>query len=74
MAAHHPFTSPKDGQEELMLSNPSAVKAKAYDIVLNGYELGGSSIRIHNQETQRKMFKAIGLTEEEAKEKIWAFS
>lgn len=73
VAAHHPFTSPKDGQEELMLSNPSAVKAKAYDIVLNGYELGGGSIRIHNQETQRKMFKAIGLTEEEAKEKFGFF-
>ncbi len=73
VAAHHPFTSPKDGQEELMLSNPSAVKAKAYDIVLNGYELGGGSIRIHNQETQSKMFKAIGLTEEEAKEKFGFF-
>lgn len=73
VAAHHPFTSPKDGQVELMLTNPSEVKAKAYDIVLNGYELGGGSIRIHNQDVQQQMFKAIGFTEESAKEQFGFF-
>ena len=65
VAAHHPFTSPKDGDEDLMLTDPAKCHAKAYDIVLNGYELGGGSIRIHNQATQAKMFKAIGLTDED---------
>lgn len=65
VAAHHPFTSPKDGDEEKLLTDPASAHAKAYDIVLNGYELGGGSIRIHNQETQAKMFKAIGMNEEE---------
>lgn len=73
VAAHHPFTSPKDGQVEMMLTNPSEVKAKAYDIVLNGYELGGGSIRIHNQDVQQQMFKAIGFTEESAKEQFGFF-
>ena len=67
MAAHHPFTSPKNGHEDLLLTNPGECRAKAYDVVLNGYELGGGSIRIHNQETQAKMFKAIGLSEEDIK-------
>ena len=67
MAAHHPFTSPKNGHEDLLLSNPGECRAKAYDVVLNGYELGGGSIRIHNQETQAKMFKAIGFSEEDIK-------
>ena len=65
VAAHHPFTSPKAGDEDLMLTDPAKCHAKAYDIVLNGYELGGGSIRIHNQATQAKMFKAIGLTDED---------
>ena len=65
VAAHHPFTSPKDGDEEKLLTDPASAHAKAYDIVLNGYELGGGSIRIHNQEIQAKMFKAIGMSEEE---------
>lgn len=73
VAAHHPFTSPKEGQEDLMLTNPANTFAKAYDIVLNGLELGGGSIRIHNQETQAKMFKAIGFTDEEAKEQFGFF-
>ena len=73
VAAHHPFTSPKDGDEDLMLEKPEATKAKAYDIVLNGYELGGGSIRIHNQEIQEKMFKAIGLTQEEVQNKFSFF-
>ncbi len=65
VAAHHPFTCPKDGDEERLLTDPASCKAKAYDIVLNGYELGGGSIRIHDQEIQQKMFKAIGLSDEE---------
>lgn len=73
VAAHHPFTSPKDDQEDLMLSDPANTHAKAYDIVLNGLELGGGSIRIHNQTTQSKMFKAIGFTDEEAKEQFGFF-
>ena len=73
MAAHHPFTSPKNGHEELLLTNPGACRAKAYDVVLNGYELGGGSIRIHNQETQAKMFKAIGMSDEEVKNQFSFF-
>ncbi len=73
VAAHHPFTSPKDGDEDRMISNPELCKAKAYDIVLNGYELGGGSIRIHDQETQKKMFKAIGLSDEEVQRQFSYF-
>ena len=73
VAAHHPFTSPKDGDENLMLTNPEHCRAKAYDIVLNGYELGGGSIRIHNQNIQAKMFKAIGLSDEEVKKQFSFF-
>lgn len=73
VAAHHPFTSPKDGDEERLLTNPAECKAKAYDIVLNGYELGGGSIRIHDQEIQNKMFKAIGLTDEEVQRQFSFF-
>ena len=65
MAAHHPFTSPKDGHENMLFDHPELCRAKAYDVVLNGYELGGGSIRIFNQDIQAKMFKAIGLSEEE---------
>ena len=72
-AAHHPFTSPKDGHEDLMLEHPELTYAKAYDIVLNGYELGGGSIRIHKQETQAKMFKALGLSDEEVQNKFSYF-
>ena len=66
-AMHHPFTSPKPGQLELLDSNPGDVKANAYDLVLNGNEIGGGSIRIHDKETQAIMFKHLGFTEEEAK-------
>lgn len=69
-ACHHPFTSPKDGDIDKMLSDPGKCYAKAYDIILNGYELGGGSIRIHNKNTQSKMFAALGLSEEEANEKF----
>ncbi|RXG22365.1 aspartate--tRNA ligase [Leeuwenhoekiella marinoflava] len=65
-AMHHPFTSPKPGQLELLDTNPGAVKANAYDLVLNGNEIGGGSIRIHDKETQSKMFDYLGFTKEEA--------
>lgn len=66
-AMHHPFTSPKPGQMELLETNPGAVKANAYDLVLNGNEIGGGSIRIHDKEIQSTMFKHLGFTTEEAK-------
>ncbi len=66
-AMHHPFTSPKPGQLELLDSDPAAVRANAYDMVLNGNEIGGGSIRIHDKEIQSIMFKHLGFTEEEAK-------
>ncbi|TLF46284.1 aspartate--tRNA ligase [Maribacter aurantiacus] len=66
-AMHHPFTSPKPGQLELLDSDPAAVRANAYDLVLNGNEIGGGSIRIHDKETQSIMFKHLGFTPEEAK-------
>ncbi|SEC33357.1 aspartyl-tRNA synthetase [Tenacibaculum sp. MAR_2009_124] len=66
-AMHHPFTSPKPGQMELLDTDPGAVKANAYDLVLNGNEIGGGSIRIHDKETQAIMFKHLGFTPEEAK-------
>lgn len=63
-AAHHPFTAPKDEHIDLMKVNPSLVLAKAYDVVCNGYELGGGSIRIHNSNTQNLMFETLGLDQE----------
>ena len=66
-AMHHPFTSPKPGQIPLLATNPAAVKANAYDLVLNGNEIGGGSIRIHDKATQAQMFDYLGFTEEEAK-------
>jgi len=66
-AMHHPFTSPKPGQLELLASDPGAVKANAYDLVLNGNEIGGGSIRIHDAAMQSTMFKHLGFTLEEAK-------
>ena len=65
IAAHHPFTSPKREDEGLLETDPTKAKANAYDIVLNGYELGGGSIRISNPELQEKMFKALGFSDEE---------
>ena len=66
-AMHHPFTAPKSEQISLLDSDPAAVKADAYDLVLNGNEIGGGSIRIHDKTTQALMFKHLGFTEEEAK-------
>ena len=69
-AMHHPFTSPKADQIELLDTAPEKVKADAYDIVLNGVELGGGSIRIHDRKLQSKMFEVLGLTKEECEEKF----
>ena len=69
-AKHHPFTSPMDEDLQYIDSDPGRVRAKAYDIVLNGTELGGGSVRIHDSAIQSKMFSVLGLTEEEAKEKF----
>lgn len=66
-AMHHPFTSPKPSDIPLLDSNPGAIKANAYDMVINGVEVGGGSIRIFNKELQAKMFKTLGFSEEEAK-------
>ena len=70
VAAHHPFTSPKEEDIAKLDSEPENVQANAYDIVLNGYELGGGSIRIHNEDLQAKMFEVLGFTEEQAREQF----
>lgn len=70
VAMHHPFTSPREEDISLLETDPGAVRARAYDLVLNGIEVGGGSIRIHRRDVQEKMFKAIGLTPEEANEKF----
>ena len=69
-AMHHPFTSPMDEDIHLLETEPGIVKAKAYDIVINGAEVGGGSIRIHSREIQEKMFKLLGLSKEEADAKF----
>ncbi|MEY2890799.1 MAG: hypothetical protein RJA98_707, partial [Pseudomonadota bacterium] len=69
-AVHHPFTAPKDGHEDLMDSDPGACIAKAYDMVLNGWELGGGSVRIHRAEVQSKVFSALNIGPEEAQLKF----
>jgi aspartyl-tRNA synthetase len=66
VAMHHPFTAPKDEDIEMLDKDPGRVRAKAYDIVLNGMEIGGGSIRIHDTELQKKMFKVLGFTDEDA--------
>ena len=69
-AMHHPFTSPKEEDRELMDTEPGAVRARAYDLVLNGSEIGGGSIRIHHPKMQQRMFDLLGIGEEEAEEKF----
>ena len=69
-AMHHPFTSPKDGHEERLAADPGKALAKGYDLVLNGWEIGGGSVRIHRAEVQSKVFKALGISAEEAKAKF----
>lgn len=70
VAMHHPFTSPREEDIEYLESDPGRIKAKAYDMVLNGTEIGGGSMRIYNRDLQEKVFKAIGLTPEEAMAKF----
>ena len=69
-AMHHPFTSPKPEDIEKLDTDPAAVRANAYDLVLNGNEIGGGSIRIHNRDLQKLMFKHLGFSDEEAKEQF----
>ena len=69
-AAHHPFTSPKDGHEDLLSTDPAQALAKAYDMVLNGWEVGGGSVRIHREEVQSKVFRALKIDEQEARLKF----
>ena len=69
-AVHHPFTSPKDGHEDWLETDPGRCVAKAYDVVLNGIELGGGSIRIHREEVQSKVFRALNIDAEEARAKF----
>ena len=72
-AMHHPFTSPREEDLEKLEIDPGAVKARAYDLVLNGSEIGGGSIRIHRQDIQRRVFKVLGLSEEQARERFGFF-
>ncbi len=69
-AMHHPFTSPKDGHEDLVASDPGKALAKAYDMVLNGSEIGGGSVRIHREEVQSKVFRALSIGAEEGRHKF----
>ena len=73
MACHHPFTAPKDSDIDKLLTDKAHCYSKAYDIVINGYEAGGGSIRIHNEEVQEIMFKALELTEEQIRNKFGYF-
>ena len=70
VALHHPFTSPKDEDLDRLESDPGSVRAKAYDLALNGWEIGGGSVRIHREEVQRRVFAALGIGEEEARAKF----
>ncbi|ABB36813.1 aspartyl-tRNA synthetase [Oleidesulfovibrio alaskensis G20] len=70
VACHHPFTAPQVGHEELMVSDPAKARARAYDLVLNGNEVGGGSIRIHSREAQEHMFRALGFDPQEAEEQF----
>lgn len=73
MATHHPFTAPKDSDVDKLINDKANCYSKAYDIVINGYEAGGGSIRIHNQDVQEKMFEALELTKEQVEEKFGFF-
>ena len=69
-ALHHPFTAPADGHEDLLVTDPGKALSKAYDLVLNGWEVGGGSVRIHRQDMQSKVFQALKISDEEAQEKF----
>ena len=73
MACHHPFTAPKDEDIDKLLTDKANCYSKAYDIVINGYEAGGGSIRIHKEDVQEKMFEALELSKEDIKEKFGFF-
>jgi aspartyl-tRNA synthetase len=73
VSRHHPFTSPVEKDMDLLESNPGAVRAQAYDLVLNGTEIGGGSIRIHRHDVQARIFKTLGFTEVEARDKFGFF-
>ena len=70
VARHHPFTSPKDGHEQFIDSDPGKAYAKAYDVVLNGWEIGGGSVRIHRQEVQQQVFRALNISPEDQRAKF----
>jgi aspartyl-tRNA synthetase len=70
VALHHPFTSPKDGHEDYLETDPGLALSKAYDLVLNGWEIGGGSVRIHREDVQSKVFRALKIDEEEARMKF----
>jgi aspartyl-tRNA synthetase len=70
VALHHPFTSPLDEDLDMLSQDPASVRAKAYDLVLNGFEIGGGSIRIHRRDIQDAMFAALGIDAAEAEEKF----
>jgi aspartyl-tRNA synthetase len=70
---HHPFTSPREEDFDKLESDPGGIKARAYDLVLNGSEIGGGSIRIHRQDIQKRVFSALGLTPEKARERFGFF-
>ena len=72
-AAHHPFTSPHEDDIDKLISDPAACRSKAYDLVLNGTELGSGSIRIHRRDVQAKVFEALGFTEQEARHRFGFF-
>lgn len=69
-ACHHPFTAPKEGHEDFLDTDPGKCMAQAYDLVLNGWELGGGSVRIHSEDTQTKVFRALNIEKEEAQDKF----
>jgi aspartyl-tRNA synthetase len=69
-ARHHPFTAPKEGHEDLFTANPGAALAKAYDVVLNGWEIGGGSVRIHKADVQQKVFAALAMSPEDQRRKF----
>jgi aspartyl-tRNA synthetase len=69
-ARHHPFTSPKDGHEAFIDADPGKAYAKAYDVVLNGWEIGGGSVRIHREEVQQKVFRAMKISPEDQRAKF----
>lgn len=73
MPAHHPFTSPHEEDMDLLISDPAAVRARYYDLAVNGLELGSGSIRIHRQDVQQQIFRALGMSDEEAKSRFGFF-